>query len=307
MLSVSACTRSLSPRSKPVLVVNKAEMTAEEFGDQLAKRLKDLDALSAKDAQHVQRAKEAIIQEFIISSLVTQWAEIKKIQISSEEVDKEIDKIRATYPDDNAFRQGLANQGLSLSDWKKKMRYTLLEREVFKLLKKDKPPVSEQEIQNYYSENKEQFKRKELIYVRHILVDDESKANLMKAELKDKDFASLAKKYSIAPDAADGGAIGWIEKGSVDYFDPLFSQAIGAVSAPFTSPFGVHIAKVEKKQAAQTMPLESVRERILNSIEAKREQALYLAWLDGQIRSSNIKKDVGLIDAMKVSTRGENE
>ncbi len=300
------CTRSASYGNRPVVVVNDKTLIAEEFAERLAHRLKDLDALSAKDPGHIRRAKETVVNDFVVQCLVSQWAEIKNIQVSSEEVDAEINKVRAGYPDDSAFRQALADQGLSLSDWREKMRYSVLEKAVFKTLHDSAPPT-EGDVASYYQANKESFKRKERIFLRQILVDDEAKANLMRQETKTQDFADLAKKYSIAPDGRNGGAVGWIEKGTVDYFDPLFSQPIGFLSQPISSPFGFHIVKVEKKQPAQVLPIEAVKDLIIRDLQAKKEQAVYLKWLDGQIRSSRIQKDLELIDAMQITTRGENE
>ncbi len=300
------CVRSGSYGKKPVVVVNDKTLVAEDFAERLAHRLKDLDALSAKDPAHIRRAKDTVINDFVIQCLVSQWAEIKNIKVSADEVDAAINKVRAGYPEDSAFRQALADQGLSLSDWREKMRYSVLERAVFKSLQVAKTP-SEIEISTFYQNNKDNFKRKERIYLRQVLVDDEGKANLIRQEAKTRDLAVLAPKYSMAPDAREGGVIGWIEKGSVDYFDPLFSQPVGHLSQPISSPFGFHIVKVEKKQPAQVLSLEAVKDLIIRDLQAKNEQAVYLKWLDGQIRSSKIQKDLELIEAMQISTRGENE
>jgi hypothetical protein len=47
-----------------------------------------------------------------------------------------------------------------------------------------------------------------------------------------------------------------------------------------------------------------VKEFLRQSVLAKKEQAEFANWLDKQIRSSNVLKNVELIKAMDVETRG---
>ncbi len=308
LLALAGCTSHTQKFSlKPVLEVNEHVLTAKEFSVKLARRLKDLDALAAKDPSTNQRAKEEILKTFIVQSLTLDWARYQKIAVSEEALDKEVDKIRASYPDDLSFRRVLSEEKTSFSDWREQLRYSLIEKAVFKKIGEKTKPPSEADIKSYYEENKETFKRKERIYLRQIVVDEEAKAELLKTELKKKDFSALAIKYSIAPEAKAGGLVGWIEKGAVDFFDPLFSLPAGGVSVIFKSPFGYHIAKIEKKSSAMTLPLEEVRSRILQTLLAMKEQAEFVSWLDLQLRSAKVHRDNDLINAIRVDTRGDND
>jgi len=292
---------------KPVLEVNEHSMTAKEFSIKLARRLKDLDALAAKDPATNQRAKEEILKAFIVQSLTLDWARFQKINLAEDELDKEVEKVRASYPDDLSFRRVLSQEKTSFSDWREQLRYSLIEKAVFKKIGEKIKSPSEEEIKSYYNDNKENFRRKERIYLRQIVVDEEAKAELLKAELKKKEFTALAQKYSIAPEAKNGGLVGWIEKGSVDFFDPLFSLPAGGISVIFKSPFGFHIAKIEKKSPATVLPLEEVKPRILQTLRALKEQAEFVSWLDLQLRSAKVKRDNDLINAIRVDTRGSND
>jgi peptidyl-prolyl cis-trans isomerase SurA len=66
------------------------------------------------------------------------------------------------------------------------------------------------------------------------------------------DFASLAASYSDAPDALQGGALGWR---SHDRLPELFSNALarlqpGEVSDPLRSPAGFHVLKLTARRGA---------------------------------------------------------
>lgn len=294
-------------RESVVVQVEDQKLTAKEFSQQLARRLKDLDALSAKDPNIVSRSKEEIIKAFITRSLTIRWAHQNKITISEVEIEEEVKHIRSAFPDDLAFRKVLAEENVSFSEWREGIKFTLLEKAVFASLQKRIQPPTEVEMKAFYEANKDFYRHKEKIYIRHILLSDQARADIIKAETKSGDFAVLAKKYSIAPDAKDGGLIGWIEKGSVDYFDPLFARPVGVTEGPVKSPFGYHIIRLERKMAAGVQSFEEAKESIKKRILAAREQSEYISWLDKQIRETKILKDWQFIDRIEVQTKGRNE
>lgn len=292
--------------SKPVIRANDHELSVKEFSSLLARKLKDLDALTAKDPATVQRTREEILRNFIVKSLTLDWARANSISISERELDNETDRYRANYPDDLSFRRLLAQENLSFAEWREELRYTLIERAVFKKINQKITPPTEDEIKHYYEENKDKFKKKERILIRQILVDEQGKADLLKTQIKTKDFAETAKSYSIAPEAKSGGLVGWVEIGTVDFFDPLFKAKPGSVTQ-IKSAFGIHLVKVEKKAAAGHSPLIEVRRQVHDALMAQREQAEFVKWLDAQLRSSKVLRDNELIKSITVETRTENE
>lgn len=303
-LLVAGCTNQTQKVTlRPIVAVNDHTLTAKEFSSRLARRLKNLDALAAKDPSTIRLAKEEVIKNFIIQGLTLDWARFKKIVVAESEVEASLNAVRSGYPDDLSFRRVLAEENMSFSDWQEQMRYTLIEKAVFKSIAVAVKDPTEDEIKNYYEESRERFKRKERIYLRQIVVDELAKAELVKNELKKTDLAVLAKKYSITPESKDGGLVGWIEKGTVDFFDPLFNLQVGTVSQIFKSPFGYHIAKVEKKSPGGFASLEEARARVVVEFKSKKEQALFLAWFDQQLRSAKVMRDYDLINAIHVDTR----
>ncbi|MFV8256942.1 peptidylprolyl isomerase [Bdellovibrio bacteriovorus] len=305
-LALAGCPSSYQKLStKPVEKVNDHVLTSKQFANQLARRLRNFDALAAKDPNNIHRIKEEILRDFLVKSLTLDWARAQSIVISENTLDKEVDKLRANYPDDLSFRRALALENLSFSEWREELRYSLVEREVFKKINEKVKAPTEEEIKRYYEDNKDRYKRKERVFLRQIVVDEDAKADAIKVDLKTGDFAELARKYSITPEAKQGGVVGWIEKGSVDYFDPLFN--VGSGVQTIKSPFGIHLIRVEKKAPASTLSLEEVKPQIIRALRAQREQAEYVAWLDAQLRSSKVLKDYELMNSIKVDTRGTND
>lgn len=303
----TGCFEKKEATQKVIIRVDTIDMTAQEFSKQMARRLRHLDALSAKDPTIVSRTKEEIIKSFISNSLTQLWAAENGILIAEVDVDKEVDLIRKGFQDDLSFRQVLAQENLTFFDWRESIKKRLLEKEVFKFLHKQIETPTEKEITTYYNSNKELFKQPERIYIRQILVDDEARLDAIKKALPKEGFSTAAQKYSIGSEAKDGGAVGWIEKGSVDFFDPLFKAPVGLYSKTIQSPYGYHLINIEKKQPAQNLKLEQAKKEIIEKLIALREQSLYISWLDSQIKKRKISKDTEFIKDIEVITKGPNE
>lgn len=259
--------------------------------------------MTAKDPVNLARAKDEVVREFILSSLITDAAKEQQLAISDTELTTAVNEVRSGFPDDIAFRRTLAEENLSFLAWKDRVLQSLLQKKFFAKLREGGEAISPAEISSYYESNKPKFLRKERILLRQIVVDELSKAEELRAELKKRDFGTLASKYSVAPEAKSGGSVGWIEKGTVDIFDKAFALSQGSISSPLESPYGIHIFKVEKKRPAGTASLDEVRAEIEKELAVRKEQAAFLAWLDKQLRKSVVMKNVQFIEKMTVETR----
>lgn len=307
-LTVAACTGSKTQvASQPTLQVNDHTLTLQEFSDRLARQLKHFDALTAKDPANLNRAKEEVLRTYILESLIIDYARANGISVSGQELDQEVNSFRSTYPDDVSFRRVLAEENLSLNDWRERMRLTLLERKVFQKISEKVPAPTADEIKRYYDENKESFRRKERVYLRQIVLDDLTKATEMREEVKKRKFDELASRYSVAPEGKNGGLVGWIEKGAVDIFDKAFQLPVGGVSQVLESPYGFHILKVERKAPPGFAGLDEARALIEQTLRAQREQGEFSSWLDRQIRASRVLRNQDLIRSVSVETRKGKE
>ncbi len=269
----------------------------------MIQELKDFDALSAKDPDILRRIKDKIIADFVLRSMMLDFAKQNYLTVSDEELEREINRIRSSYPDDLSFREVLADNNRAFSDWRKDMRDSLIERKVFKKINEKSMPSSEEELRNYYNSNKELFKRNESILLRQIVSDDMAKMDSIKSEISKQSFEKLAKKYSVAPEAQAGGLVGEVEKGSVDIFDKAFSLNPGSVSSILESPYGFHIFKVERKSPPGYSSFEANKKLVRQIVDGKKEQAQFVKWLDAQIRASRVMRDRALVDAISVETR----
>lgn len=81
----------------------------------------------------------------------------------------------------------------------------------------------------------------------HILVDTKEDAAAIKEAIENGEgFVTMAKRYSKCPSGAQGGDLGYFERGQMvkEFEDAAFSLPVGKVSEPIHSQFGWHLIKV---------------------------------------------------------------
>jgi len=143
--------------------------------------------------------------------------------------------------------------------------------------------VTQQDLESYYDQHREEYRVPEQVNVRHILIKsplpgpdnkvDQKAVDAAQAKAQDVlkqvkvggNFADLAKKYSEDPGSAkNGGSLGWIGKGrTVPEFEKVaFSLPKGATSDLVKSSYGFHIIHVDDKQDAHVKTLDEVQSQI---------------------------------------------
>lgn len=294
------------PSSQVVLKVNEETLSLKVFSEEMASRLRGLDALTVKDKSAIDRVKRSIIRDFITDSLTKKWAKSKGLFVRKEQLDAKVESIRTIYPDDLAFRRALAQQGQTFPTWKEKLRLSLLQELVVLDLSKSIEDPTKEELLTYYNNHKSSFKKPEMVRITQVVLKTEANAKHIASELrKGKKIESLAKRFSITPEATNNGDIGWIERGTLDVFDKAFSMRVGRRSEIIKSPYGYHIFKVTGKRRGKKLGFKEVVPKISRVLREKREQALYASWLEQQIRTSVVFKDDSLIENISVVTRRE--
>ncbi|HET8995321.1 MAG TPA: peptidylprolyl isomerase [Acetobacteraceae bacterium] len=163
------------------------------------------------------------------------------------------------------------------------------------------PTAGEAECRRYYDANQTKFRNPTLFEPQHILFkaprEDAAAyaAALMRAEAALAEvqsapglFTALARALSDCPSSGDGGRLGQVSRGETT---PEFETALVSLQAGETCPhpvqtrYGVHVLRLERKTASETLPFELVRERVAAYLEEhawRRAVAQYVALLAGQ-------------------------
>ncbi len=233
-------------------------------------------------------AAAGTLQQMVREILIDQYAKQNNLNISDADISAREDELKANFPN-GSWDEMLKARGLTEADVHNALREQII---IDKAVGKD-VTISDAQIKQYFDKNHAAFDKPEQIRARHILVADLPTANKVEAELKSgKNFADVAKQYSIDPGSKDkGGELGLFRRGQmVPAFDKAaFALPIGQVSAPVKSPFGYHIIQVEERQPGTTATLANTRTRIEDTLRQQQEAPLIQPFLMSLQQKANIQ------------------
>lgn len=149
--------------------------------------------------------------------------------------------------------------------------------------------ISEKQIAEYYAAQAGQFGQPEQRSASHILIAADKAApaaerakarataealyqTLLKTPTQ---FAEIARAQSQDPGSAEqGGSLGSFGRGMMvkPFEDAVFAMKPGEIRGPVESDFGYHIIRLDGIQAAQTAPLEQVRDSIVDALRKQQAQ-----------------------------------
>lgn len=250
-----------------IAVVDQAVLTEQELQD----RIKSLSAQIEKKGGTLPAAdvlQKQILERLIVDSLQLQMAAQIGVKVDDAQLDKTIERIaeqnKLTV---EQFKKVLAEDGMAFSKFREDIRNEIIiarlrEREV-----DNKVVVSEGEVDNYLTTQSSRTGEQDDFDISHILVrmpQDSSPEDIEKARLKTEtilksladgmSFTEASATYSDAPDALEGGNLGWRNASQIPpgFLETLKSMQAGEISKPFRSQNGVHILKLNDRRASSS-------------------------------------------------------
>lgn len=250
---------SASDNGDVVVTVNGQAITKDEFYSRLE-----------------EEAGEAILGQMITEMIIVQSEQTRGITITDEEIEAEIESIKAQFGTEEAFNQALEIEGISMERLQYEIRLNLLVQK----LSRHGVTVTDEEVKQYFDENKAALDEPESLRVRHILVDTEAEAKDIYEQLKDgADFAALARDKSIdTVSGQNGGDIGLIYPDSAivePFKEAAFKLDVGEFSEPVESMYGWHIILVDAKHEAREASLDELGEEIRDFLISQKARPIY--------------------------------
>jgi len=172
---------------------------------------------------------------------------------------------------------------------KRKIKYVLIDTAKLQ----GQQQVSQQDLQKYYDQHRDEFRVPEQANVRQILIktplpgpdgkvdqkgidDARKKADDVLKQLKaGAKFEDLAKKYSEDPSSKSGGSVGWIKRGGFpvpEVDKAAFSLPKGGTSDVINAGYAFVILRVDDKQDAHVKTLAEVKDQAEPIIKQQKAQ-----------------------------------
>ena len=184
------------------------------------------------------QVRHQVLSWLIDQELIDQVAERLHIEITDEQMDGELAKLKGDDP--AQFQSWLKQNNLTEDGFRAQVASEMLGTEVRNAVTEYIPTTLEQ------------------VRVRHILVPSREQASEILGQIKtNDDFARLAKEYSQDLGSREnGGDIGFYPRGvlSPEIDRVVFNMVSGQISNVIQTSFGYHIVQVVERSAQREVP-----------------------------------------------------
>ena len=158
--------------------------------------------------------------------------------------------------------------------------------------------ASEDEINKYYEEHKEDFTNPTAVIAKHILVPTREEAEIAYDRInKGESFDKVAQEMSTDKVSAQrGGQIGPFRRGELvkEFEEVVFNLKNGEISDIVETPFGLHIITKVSEEKLQPIPEDIAKAEIKGIIEKTK----FEKWFEDTKKKLNVSVDYSKLDNM---------
>lgn len=249
-----------------------------------------------------------VLDELINNRILLEKAKALNLQAADGEVEDKFTEFKAPYTEEE-FQRQLKVRNYTVDDLRNDIRQQLSIQKVINHEVVAKITVTDQDVQDFYNQNRAQFNVTEPQYrIAQIVVTPHKDPGLRNrknddattdAEAKRKaaaldqqlstgaDFAQVAMDYSEDPaSAGSGGDLGYVPESSLSQSDPALKKAVmalkpGQISGVIVLRDSYRILKLVSKESPGQRELSdpAVQQSIRDNIRNRKEQLLRAAYL----------------------------
>lgn len=239
---------------------------------------------SDEHTQLRQQSLQGLIQQRIIVAEARECG--APCKVTAEDVTKEMQEIiknefNGSGKEFNTFLQG---RKMTRADARQIVENSALQQKLYDNVTRGVRFTAE-DAQEYYKENRAQFRTPAGRTAKHILVDTKAKADRILATLTVANFSSVAEKESEdTGSAAQGGDLGQISEGQMvpEFEKAVFALKNNEISVPVKTQFGWHIILAQTFPAKTTSFEEAKANIMTQQLETARQEA-YTTWAEEAI------------------------
>jgi peptidyl-prolyl cis-trans isomerase SurA len=289
-------------------VVNNDIILLSELEEKLApyaEKVRQAGYGAEKEREMLYKIRTELLDGLIDQKLTDQEIKRYGISISEQQIDTTLERVKeANYYTDEELREGLRQQGMTLAEYRDRIREQLLRTELVNREVKSKIVVTEEDVQAYYEANPDAYGEEKKYHLRNIIMRVpeyaapeekaaiEGKMAAILAELKGgRPFAEAARQYSEAL-AEEGGDIGnfALDALAPEIREPIRNLSPGEFTDALETDLGFQIFYLEEVLESGGRPLDVVREEIQEKLYQEAVNEAFQAWLNDLRDRSHIKK-----------------
>ena len=303
-------------RAKTILVeriiarINNKIITQRQFDKESANLHAQLahQYSGAKLEEEFKAQSKNLLRDMIDQDLLVQKAADDDINVETDLI-KRLDEIRQQYnlASLDALQQAVENEGINWEDFKDQIRRQLLQQQVISREVGGRIILTQADARKFFEAHKQQFDSPPGVHLAEILISTE-KPSPAEAEKRAKKamsdiqngerFSDVAKELSDAPDAKEGGDIGFFKTGTIatEIANAIANVDVGEVSNLVKTQYGYMIFKVLEKRVGQTPTFDQVSNQVMNVMYDQRIRSDLRGFLTKLRNESSIRLAPGFVD-----------
>jgi peptidyl-prolyl cis-trans isomerase C len=282
------------PASPVLATVDGIQITLPQFKERLRLLRFGFDEISGVAPS--EEAKIDLLSQMIQEKMYLHEAARLKISATRAEVNERLTKVSSGYGP--SFGRTLKDEGITPEQYRKDAERDITVEKLLSSQVYSKVTVTKEQAAAYIRENKKTLWRDKEARVRQIVVESPAEARELLSEVRrGADFAGLASRRSLSPDAASGGDLGWVKKGSMP---PAFEAAIwklksGRTSDIIKTSYGYHIFKVEAVRKAGPLSRAEAEAQAVKELSKAMGEERFQRWLSGLKARTRVQVNYSLL------------
>lgn len=225
----------------------------------------------------------------LLSSMLDSYIEYKLIE---NEIKKE--KLEMNNNEVKSFIADLDNKGVIDESHKGILAKDMLIQKYLMLKLVSKLYVTDQEVADYYNQNKDKFYMRERIMISQILVEDEQVAEDLYTKLVKKPslLKDIISKKGLEDIKVKGVVVATYQKGELpqEIEDYLWRLPVGEINKPYMSESGdIMLFMIMNKKTEELAPLEEVKHIIIKKLSLIKMEIIGQKLIDKLAKDANIK------------------
>ncbi len=291
-----------------VAVVNDKIITLSELNISLQPYLLQIRSMGRapeEESQFLYTVRQKALDKLINDKLTDLKAKEYQVNITDDDIDRTIERIKeSNYHTDEDFRKILAQEGLTVEEYRLDIRNQMTRSRVVDYEVRSKVVITKEDIMAYYNANQEKYAGQKKYRLRNILMKPSPFAgegamekildkmqNILAQLQEGESFSELARLYSQSPYAGEGGDLGFFK---LDDISPQIRNAFKELKAgewteALDTEQGFQIFYIEEIEDSPGKSLEEVSQEIEKLLYNEKMSERFNAWVKEMRAKAHIK------------------
>jgi parvulin-like peptidyl-prolyl isomerase len=276
----------IPPIPDVVARVNGSDISAKHIKFQF------MQALKRSQVPITSPQKDKIVREVIdkevVRELMYQEGQKLNLIVDPNIIETELQALKSAYKNEDDFKKALLQRGITEDDLKKSIEVDSQAQTILKQQVKGMVRINDSLVENYYKDNKENFRRPTAYRASHVLImpfspeliknskieDLQNNKEELRGKAREKileiqaqlesgvEIAELAKKYSHDESTSkNGGDLGFFYAEAVEksFADAVAKLKVGEISEIVETKFGFHLIKLIETKSGEYAPFSDMK------------------------------------------------